>query len=201
MTTTTVRVGERLHVAVVTAEPPSGGGALTAGQTYAYNVAFGPPTGTFSGHRRPQVARGCCGDRAGSTDPANPAPRHVALGYEPGLLPTFVMPPADLAGLRFAHGSCRRPHADCADMLPALDRLIRDGRGAVERRPQQLFLTGDQIYADDVATAVCHLATKIGADLLGVVEHVPTTWRGDPAGPTASRWTGGASRPACARPS
>ena len=66
-------------------------------------------------------------------------------------------------------------------MLPALDRLIRDGRGAVERRPQQLFLTGDQIYADDVATAVCHLATTIGADLLGAVEHVPTSWRGDPA--------------------
>ena len=180
--TTTVRVGERLHVAVVTAQPPSGGGALTAGQTYAYNVAFGPPTGTFTA-TADLKSLGLLGDRAGSTDPANPAPRHVALGYEPGLLPTFVMPPADLAGLRFAHGSCRRPHADCADMMAALDRLIRDGRGAVERRPQQLFLTGDQIYADDVATAVCHLATKLGADLLGAAEHVPTTWRGDPKRP------------------
>jgi hypothetical protein len=176
----TIRIGERLHVAVVTAEPPSGGGSLTAGQSYAYNVAFGAPTGAFTATadlKSLQLLR----DRTASTDPATHAPRHVALGYETGLLPTFVMPPADLTGLRVAHGSCRRPHADCADMLAALDRLIREGRGAVERRPQQLFLTGDQIYADDVATVVCHLATKLGGELLGAVEHVPMTWRGDTA--------------------
>jgi hypothetical protein len=174
--TTTIRVGERLHVAVVTAEPPSGGGSLTAGQTYAYNVAFGPPTGTFSATADLKSLQ-LLADRAGATGPATHQPRHVALGYERGLLPTFVLPPAELAGLRFAHGSCRRPHAECADMLTALDGLIRDGRGVIERRPQQLFLTGDQIYADDVAASVCHLATRLGADLMGVVEQVPTMWR------------------------
>ena len=58
-------------------------------------------------------------------------------------------------------------------MLPALDTLIEEARHDIEARPQQLFLTGDQIYADDVATGFLHLLTPIGNDLLGSVERLP----------------------------
>jgi hypothetical protein len=167
----TIRVGERLHVAVVTASPP---GALAAGQTYAYNLSFGEPGAAFAA-KEDLNSLGLLTDRAATTG-ENAQPRHAALGYEPNQLPTFVLPPPDIAGLRIAHGSCRRPHAAVADLLPTLDELIRTGRGAVEMRPQQLFLTGDQIYADDVATSLLHMLTPIANELMGSVEHLPTRW-------------------------
>ena len=170
----TMRVGENLHVAVTVATPASTGAALAAGQTFSYNVSFSPINVAFNAIEDLK-SLGLLQDKAAVTTGDNPTPRHVALGYEPGVLPTFVLPPADIAGLRFAHGSCRRIHADCADMIPALDALIKDGRGAIEKRPQQLFLTGDQIYADDVATGLLHLLNPIGNDLLGVTEQLPTT--------------------------
>jgi len=148
----TMRVGENLHVAVTVATPVSGGAVLAAGQTFSYNVSFSPINVAFNPIEDLRSLR-LLEDAAAVTTSDNPTPRHVALGYEPGVLPTFVLPPADLAALRFAHGSCRRIHADCADMIPALDALIGDGRGTIEQRPQQLFLTGDQIYADDVDAA------------------------------------------------
>ena len=169
----TVRVGERLHVTVVTASPVSGGGSLMPGQVYSYNVSFGPPGGTFSATqdlKSLNLLRDAAGDPTVSL-------RHAALGYGEGLLPTFVLPPADLSKLRIAHGSCRRPHAPRNDMIPALDALIRDA----ETRPQQLFLTGDQIYADDVAPSILHLAMPIGNGLLGAVEQLPTTWSLQPS--------------------
>lgn len=170
----TVRVGERLHVAVVTAAPESGGGSLTPGQTYSYNVSLGPRgVGPFSA-TEDLSSLNLLRDLAGDPTATPPVPRHAALGYEPNRLPTFVLPPAELAQLRVAHGSCRRPHADCDDMIPALDALIRDGRTNVAQRPQQLFLTGDQIYADDVAPGILHLAMPIGNELLGAVEQLPT---------------------------
>src|SRR5262249_33882351 len=143
----TMRIGENLHVAVTVATPVSGGAVLTAGQTFSYNLSFSPINIAFNAIEDLK-SLGLLEDRAAATTGPAPPPRHAALGYEPGALPTFVLPPADLAALRLAHGSCRRIHADCVDMIPALDALIKDGRGSIERRPQQLFLTGDQIYAD-----------------------------------------------------
>lgn len=48
------------------------------------------------------------------------------------------------------HGSCRKPHHSSADGLVAVDRLLQDC-AAPEERPAALLLTGDQVYADDVA--------------------------------------------------
>jgi hypothetical protein len=171
---TTLRVGDHLHVACTVATTASGGTALTAGQTFSYNLSFGSASGTFSADADLKSLE-LLEDRAAVTTGDNPTPRHAALGYEANVLPTFVLPPAELKGLRIAHGSCRRIHADCADMIPALDELIRNGRGKVEDRPQQLFLTGDQIYADDVAPGLLHLLMPIGSDLLGSTEQLPTT--------------------------
>ncbi|WP_454253286.1 alkaline phosphatase family protein [Pseudomonas sp. Marseille-Q7302] len=48
------------------------------------------------------------------------------------------------------HGSCRKPHHSSADGLVAVDRLLQDC-ATPEERPAALLLTGDQVYADDVA--------------------------------------------------
>src|SRR5690606_32275913 len=74
------------------------------------------------------------------------------------------------------HGSCRRPHARVPDVTTGLDDQIEAARDKALERPHQLFLTGDQIYADDVAPAVLHLCMEAGNALMGAVEHVAVTW-------------------------
>ncbi|HJR28454.1 MAG TPA: alkaline phosphatase D family protein [Pseudomonas sp.] len=48
------------------------------------------------------------------------------------------------------HGSCRKPHHPAADGLLCVDRLLASEPDA-GRRPALLMMSGDQVYADDVA--------------------------------------------------
>ncbi|MGH8351492.1 MAG: alkaline phosphatase D family protein [Pseudomonas sp.] len=48
------------------------------------------------------------------------------------------------------HGSCRKPHHPAADGLLCVDRLLAQEHVARDR-PALLMMTGDQVYADDVA--------------------------------------------------
>jgi hypothetical protein len=48
------------------------------------------------------------------------------------------------------HGSCRKPHHPAEEGLLCVDRLIGANPDAAQR-PALLMMTGDQIYADDVA--------------------------------------------------
>lgn len=52
---------------------------------------------------------------------------------------------------RVFHGSCRRPHHTSTDGLVRADRELEDSGGDSSQRPALLLMTGDQIYADDVA--------------------------------------------------
>ncbi|MGM0914985.1 MAG: alkaline phosphatase family protein [Pseudomonadota bacterium] len=65
-----------------------------------------------------------------------------------GALPAFV-----LAGRhhRLLHGSCRKPHHDGGDGLVRAEAWLAERRTSPEERPAWLLMTGDQIYADDVA--------------------------------------------------
>lgn len=49
------------------------------------------------------------------------------------------------------HGSCRRPHHPAADGLVRVDRELEAHNNDISKRPALLLMTGDQIYADDVA--------------------------------------------------
>ncbi len=49
------------------------------------------------------------------------------------------------------HGSCRKPHSECADALAATDDWLAEHRHDAGQRPALLIMTGDQIYADEVA--------------------------------------------------
>lgn len=48
------------------------------------------------------------------------------------------------------HGSCRKPHHPAAEGLLCVDRLLANAHAAQDR-PALLMMSGDQVYADDVA--------------------------------------------------
>jgi hypothetical protein len=52
---------------------------------------------------------------------------------------------------RVLHGSCRKPHFPAADGLLCVDELLGRTRDDIGERPALLLMTGDQVYADDVA--------------------------------------------------
>ncbi len=139
----TVQLAEHLHVAAVTAVLAPGDPPLDWGESYLYDLSFGlgntprsPASGgTWQRLHDEGVLRH---DVAG----ASPLQRLVYEGRE---LPGFRLPGSTVRTLRIVHGSCRKPHGKGHDALATLDELL--GGGAP---PQILFLTGDQIYADDV---------------------------------------------------
>ncbi|MDH0637337.1 alkaline phosphatase family protein [Pseudomonas sp. GD03860] len=69
------------------------------------------------------------------------------LLYEGAQLPSFVLH-SRLEQL--LHGSCRKPHHPAADGLLCADRLLMECTEPTAR-PALLMMSGDQVYADDVA--------------------------------------------------
>ena len=156
----TVPLGKYLHVAVVTAALPlpvaDPDALLSPGQLYGYNLTF------------TRVGEPVSIDDFPVRELANFDFLQTRYGwYEEGTLPTFSLPPQDLNRLRIIHGSCRKPHGESLDALPALDAMIATTWRDPLRRPHQLFLTGDQIYADDVADMLLAMVTDAGNTLLG----------------------------------
>jgi hypothetical protein len=142
----TVSLGEHLHIVVLTAK--ASGILLQPGITYSYNVTGNGLDFT-----------------ANAANPAN-----YAICYPGFDLPTFSLPPADLNTLRIIHASCRKLHAQGTDALADVDTLLYDASRIPatlpSSRPHQLFLTGDQIYADDVDGLLLFLVRDLceGAD-------------------------------------
>ncbi len=79
-----------------------------------------------------------------------------AITYPGEKLPSFFLPTEHQNVLQ---GSCRKPHAGDdrkakPDQMLAADAMLANQIGNLAMRPSQLYLTGDQIYADDVASAL-----------------------------------------------
>ena len=159
-TKATIRIGDKLHIAVVTIDIPAPTTPLFPGTLYSYNVAFGSAD---------LKSLKLLVDRF--PDAASPIP-HLALGYMPGLLPTFVLPPPTIEKVTIAHASCRKAHGPGKDSLAALDSVIRRAvnDSDPERRPHALLLTGDQIYADEVPTLLLPAINQMGAEFVGPKE-------------------------------
>lgn len=152
----TVPLGKYLHAIAVTAQPIDSQ-KLVPAQIYAYNLDFGEQEGNLL------------------TQKVNDLP----ISYFDHNLPTFATVPTDPNLLKIVHGSCRKPHGSGRDALSMLDLLVEENAHQATARPQQLFLTGDQIYGDDVADPLLWLATEIGDSLLGWVEQLPLQKPGD----------------------
>jgi hypothetical protein len=77
------------------------------------------------------------------------------------------------------HGSCRKPHGgkDNGDALAQAEGLLAEHHSSVNgddaQRPALLLLTGDQIYADDVAVSLAAVLKKKAAELTGATETLP----------------------------
>ena len=149
----TRQFGRRLHAAVVTVT----GLTLSPLQLCAYDLSF---------------------DRI-SSDPEDIGPSSSSLqslgllggdtplGYEEGLKPTFRVPSHHANALEFIHASCRKLHGEGKDAFPHIDEVIKGLRLHKFKRPQMMLLTGDQIYADDVAGPLSPVLTEVGNALLG----------------------------------
>jgi hypothetical protein len=164
----TVAVGASLHIGAVTANIKADD--LKEGVVYHYDIGF------WNAQRSATLATGT---------------NSASLGYgTASTLPGFSLPPADLTKVRLFHGSCRMPHGSGVDALALLDVLIGQAADNATERPHQLLLTGDQIYADDVAAALLPLLTDAGDYLLygastvaeqlpvvGLTSAIPPYWR------------------------
>jgi hypothetical protein len=160
----TVRVGAALHIAVITA-PITG---VPPDTICSYNVTL---TVTGDGVYTPNWSGQWDLGGLMLLDLGDPSDDYQSgLGYAEGRLPSFATPPADVKDLRLFHGSCFKLHGDGPSIMPNIDDILSDAlpadATASKQRPHMLLLTGDQIYADEVATALSPLLTSIGASLL-----------------------------------
>lgn len=167
------RIGARLWVGLVAVDLPAD---AADGATLSYDLVV-RSGGTDRGLFRLGLLGGSRAAVGAEYDVRRAA---VPLGYADGMLPSFVLPPGSPAELRLVHGSCRKPHGGGATepdaiqlMDAALQAAITGGPEAARERPQQWFLTGDQVYVDDVAAGLLAALTAAGRELLGWEEDVP----------------------------
>lgn len=154
----TAQLGPRLFIHLVNVIPDTG--SFPADELLAYDVAVKAEGGA----PKKLLDLGLVGG-------AN----SVAYGELP--LPTFFIR-SETPTLHVLHGSCRLLHGKGEDSLIAADEIIaRYAREPLER-PSSLFLTGDQIYADEVAGPLMAHVTRLGTELLG--EGDPTSVPGVP---------------------
>lgn len=168
---TTLRVGNKLHIALVTIDlPPAPAAPLSPGKLYSYNLSFNLTSGNANADLK---SLGLLQDKFPSATDPNPNP-NLALGYMSGLLPSFVLPPVTIDKLNLVHGSCRKMHGPGKDALAVLDNLIQGSvnENDLANRPHQLFLTGDQIYADEIPILLLPAINALGQELLGIKENL-----------------------------
>ncbi len=115
------------------------------------------PSDTLIGYDLAISARG---GQHGVTGIADWAPHLLYPGQQ---RPAFVIKSRIDALL---HGSCRRPHHPGKDGLARADAWLAPHQDRAEARPALLMLSGDQIYADDVAgpmlVAIHALIARLG---------------------------------------
>ena len=94
----------------------------------------------------------------------------LGLTYDNAARPSFFIP-RQLKHL--LQGSCRKPHGNTKDALSAGDTELLRSHNDLTQRPALLLLTGDQIYADDVAGAMLALLKAKAVEILGHQELLP----------------------------
>jgi hypothetical protein len=161
-TTKTLRLGQMLHVALVMALPvrDNDHDRFPADEILAYDIEI------FLDNDSSQVMRlNDLGLLSGESS--------IAYGNQINIsLPTFILSGNDTTPSTILHGSCRKLHAEGQDSLATADELIAASVEDVNNRPRALFLTGDQIYADNVASPLIQHLTKFGIELLGWEEQI-----------------------------
>ncbi|UZE97649.1 metallophosphoesterase family protein [Alkalimarinus alittae] len=79
-------------------------------------------------------------------------------------LPSFYIP---TTLKRYLHGSCFKLHGDGQESFSKGEQLLQDSVDSpISKRPACLFLTGDQIYADDVSNTTIKQLTQFISNTL-----------------------------------
>ena len=127
----TIRIGERLHLSLVSARiPPASGKVFEADRLYSYNITIFASGGRQETLQSLQLLQ----TRQVSGTTAGP------LGYADRMLPSFALPPSNLDDLQIAYGSCRRPGYDDGDAFTWMDEYLAERVGDPRARLHQLFL-------------------------------------------------------------
>ncbi|CAN5710679.1 alkaline phosphatase D family protein [soil metagenome] len=87
----------------------------------------------------------------------------VYAGFE---LPSFFLR-EKTSSLAMIHGSCRMLHGRGEDALALADEQTARNASDMSVRPSAVLLTGDQLYADDVAGPIVHHLGDVGKDVVG----------------------------------
>ncbi|MCP4403233.1 MAG: hypothetical protein GY801_38735 [bacterium] len=179
----TAGLGQHLHIVAVTAQLSESDKKLVSGEIYYYNLFFDEISIGLN-----VVAEGGLNLQSAGIVNAHGTPddKQTKLYYstpqeqllpptfiELLQLPTFSLPPNDLNSLRILHGSCRKLHNDGLDAMPGIDDILVSDWANSDKRPHMLFLTGDQIYADDIADTVLFLLDDASDTLMGWREVLP----------------------------
>jgi hypothetical protein len=156
-----LRVGEKLFIGLVTLKIDAGSPrTLQPGRHYSYDLSF-----TVGGQVETLKSLGLLQTGSFHGMPVE------ALGFEDLKLPGFALPPDELTDLRIVFGSCRLPNNDHLDAMVYIDDVMREGAACDHtdalKRPHQLFLGGDQIYADDVSPVHMAHLIDLGTELIG----------------------------------
>lgn len=154
----TVRVGENLFVSLAVATPA--GHDFPTDELLAYDLEI-----IEGGGRSSRLSD------FGLADGKNSLAYPQSEGSENAALPTFFIRGKN-SQLNVLHGSCRKLHGQGPDCLSVADDLVAASFADLGRRPSALYLTGDQVYADDVAGPLIHHLTRFGALLLGREEQI-----------------------------
>ena len=161
-------IGPNFHIAVVTVENKSPAPPLMPGTIYAYDVQIGLGPNAMTDLRSMRMLE----DGSGDAD-IDPQPPRLALGYSKDRLPSFATTPVSADDLVLAHASCRNTVGPGHDAMVYLDETLEASIGLANERPHQLFLTGDQIYADDVSLLLLRNLNDLGLELFGRHETLP----------------------------
>ena len=156
----TVRVGENIWVHLLLARPRKG--TFPGGKLLAYDLDLGSGPLTIQDRDFRNL---------------------VYHSSETRWMPTFFLQ-AQGEPIRIMQGSCRKPYGMGVDTLAAADTLIArnpanlkvtvsEKEGADKGRPAVLFLTGDQIYADDVEEVLFEFVRELSVAVMGSDESIP----------------------------
>lgn len=175
----TIRLGNKLHIVVVTLRLPEAK-TLVRERLYSYDLEITPDGQTT---KQTLKSLGLLNNDPPNADPDGDHTKRLALGYETGMLPCIVLPPKELKDLKIVHGSCRDSDNDFPDGLAWLDDLLSNDKAYTSAitRPHQLFLTGDQIYADEVPRPLLKMLNDAVKELFGTtLEQLPLRDPSDP---------------------
>lgn len=148
--TTSIRAGKQLYLHLINVTPKQG--CFPTETLIGYNLHFVCASGTRT-------------DDLQSLHYLSPDHQH-SIVYGNLKYPTFLIRNGDSQSNIF-YGSCRKLHGDGQDTLALADQILEKDYENIPSRPDSLFLMGDQIYADDVASPLMLGISTISRELIG----------------------------------